>query len=161
MVSAVRLPLLDVRRCAADGAFVSRMERLYAELDEEVGARNPVCVNRGACCRFGEFGHRLYVTAAEVAYFLSRVDGPIRELGGKDVCPYQEGGWCVVRSGRPGGCRVFFCESAGLGWQEVVTEAFLERVKGVHRDFGLPYVYVDWLAALKQVGDLTGPAAGA
>ncbi|MFQ5492288.1 MAG: hypothetical protein ACE5GE_16370 [Phycisphaerae bacterium] len=148
------LPLSDLRRCAADPAFVERMAGLYEELDGQISVRSPVCVNRGACCRFGEFGHRLFVTTAELANFLARLDGPIRPAEGWDACPYQERGRCSVRAGRPGGCRIFFCDSAGLGWQERVTEAFLDRIRRVHQDFGLPYVYLDWLAALDQLGEV-------
>jgi len=32
--------------------------------------RRPICVTSGRCCRFEEFGHRLYVTTMELAKFV-------------------------------------------------------------------------------------------
>ncbi|MEP0844685.1 MAG: hypothetical protein HRF43_18450, partial [Phycisphaerae bacterium] len=46
-------------------------------------ARSPVCWNSGACCNFGAYGHRLYVTTLEVAYYLA--GGPAAGLLGRDA----------------------------------------------------------------------------
>ena len=63
------LPVADIQRCGDDPEFLAAMESLYALVDAEVSARKPVCINRGECCNFGRFGHRLFVTPAELAYF--------------------------------------------------------------------------------------------
>ncbi|MCP4251142.1 MAG: hypothetical protein GY778_29240 [bacterium] len=148
------LPLSDLRRCANDPEFLQAMETLYDELESRIAVHQPVCTNRGACCRFGEFGHRLFVTGAEVAFFTAEAPGPPRLPDGGDACPYQREGRCDARPARPAGCRIFFCESADADWQPETTEWALSRLKKLHRRFDLPYVYVEWLAALGQAGSI-------
>ncbi len=60
-----------LRDAARRPVVVDAMRTFYEESDRLVAAELPVCWNRGACCRFGEFGHRLYVTALEVVYYLA------------------------------------------------------------------------------------------
>src|SRR5690348_3067409 len=43
--------------------------RVYDDLQHEIERVKPVCVMSGRCCRFEEFGHRLYVTTIETAAF--------------------------------------------------------------------------------------------
>lgn len=57
------------RRPAVDAAI----RTLYARLDADVAARGPTCWVSGKCCNFDAFGHRLYVTALEIAWFLQQV----------------------------------------------------------------------------------------
>ncbi len=147
----VDLPLADIVRCANNAEFVAAVEELFAELDAEIAARNPVCTNRGACCSFGEFGHRLFVTPVELAYFLARVDGPIRPPESRDHCPYQSGGKCTVRTPRPAGCRIFYCDPNSQSWQGPATEQVLARIKDLHVRFDLPYAYADWTDSLTHL----------
>ena len=49
------------------------------------------------------------------------------------------------------GCRIFFCESAGQGWQENLSEVGLQALRTLHERFDLPYAYVEWLDGLAQV----------
>jgi len=149
-MKAVLLPVDEVRRCAGDARFAAEMELLYSELAAEIAARRPVCVNRGACCRFGEYGHRLYVTPAEVAYFLARSGGAVRSPDGSDACPYQQGGRCTARDGRPSGCRIFFCDPRARDWQPGLSEEVLQRLRDLHARFRLPYTYLEWFEALRQ-----------
>jgi Fe-S-cluster containining protein len=44
--------------------------RVYNALAREVARRRPVCTASGRCCRFDEYGHRLFVTTIETAVFL-------------------------------------------------------------------------------------------
>ncbi len=147
------LPIEDIRRAAADPAFCAAMERLYVELDAEVAERRPVCVNRGICCDFERFGHRLYVTAVELAYFIANAGGPPRAGGLAGACPYHERGVCVARVGRPVGCRIFFCDPDAQDWQGPLTERILDRLRQVGAQFGVPYVYVEWRAALRGLSE--------
>ena len=155
------LPLEGIRRWAGDAGFGAVVEALYAELDAEIAGQGPVCRNRGACCRFDRFGHRLFVTPVELAFFLARTDGSARPPGGVDTCRYHQGGLCTARRGRPTGCRIFFCDPGSRAWQPPLTERTLARLKGLHGRFSLPYAYVDWMAALWALTrDLTTPTAG-
>ena len=145
------LPLDGIRRCAADEAFLAAVHESYAGLDAEIAAEHPICIGRGACCRFGQFGHRLFVTPAELAYFRARVDGPILGPDAGDACPYQQDSLCTARAGRPAGCRIFFCDPGSQAWQPPLTEKTLARLKELHGRFGLPYAYVDWIRALQAL----------
>jgi hypothetical protein len=144
----IELPITDIRRAAADPAFCAAMGALYVELDAEIAERRAVCLNRGACCDFERYGHRLYVTAVELAYFIANAGVPLRAGGPAGDCPYRESGLCVARAGRPAGCRIFFCDPDAQTWQGPLTERILDRLRHVGSRFGVPYVYVEWRAAL-------------
>lgn len=79
--------------------------------------------------------------------------------GGGGACPYQVDGLCSVHEIRPFGCRVFFCdpsvgsvESGGDGWMEAAYERYHGRIKALHEELGVPYMYVEWRAALAESG---------
>lgn len=48
---------------------------LYEAIAVAVAERRPVCNASGRCCKFEQYGHRLYVTGLEIAWFLDRVRG--------------------------------------------------------------------------------------
>ncbi|MCK6482855.1 MAG: hypothetical protein HUU22_05095 [Phycisphaerae bacterium] len=54
-------------------ALCDRMRDLYARLDAEIASHAPVCTNRGECCHFDTYGHLLFVTPVELAYFVTGV----------------------------------------------------------------------------------------
>jgi hypothetical protein len=144
------LPLAAVREAVGNAELLAAVEALYADLDAEVATHQPVCRNRGDCCNFGRYGHRLFVTPVEVAYFLARLDDSRRPPAGLDACPYHVEGRCEARAGRPAGCRIFYCGPSSRTWQSPLTEEILARLKALHEQFGLPYAYVDWMAALRS-----------
>ena len=152
MTGATELPIARIRKLAGDAEFIAAMRRFYSALDARIADHNPTCLRRGDCCRFDEFGHRLYVTTAEAAFFAGTNDSPlsVTPTGG---CPFQRDRICTARQARPMGCRVFFCESAGEGWQEQLTEQGLAELSEVHQRFELPYAYAEWLVALQQLAD--------
>ena len=135
------------------------VQRVYADLQREIDARKPICNASGRCCRFDEFGHRLYVTTVELVAFVadlaaqSRVDNP----GG---CPFQVAGLCSVHLIRPFGCRIFFCDATSDAWQHAHYEQFHARLKRLHEDLGIPYLYVEWRQALRELGIGAEPSAG-
>ena len=148
MMARVRLPVDRIGQLAQDAAFIETVEALYEQLDRRIAARSPVCVNRELCCKFDAYGHQLFVTPVELAYFAARTAPPAEATG---ACPYQRGGLCTVRVARPTGCRIFFCEPGSRSWQPDETECTLRRLKRVHARFDLPYAYVEWLDALRQL----------
>lgn len=154
--SAPALPIEDILRCAGDSTFLASVAELYDELAAEIAAHHPICTNRGACCRFGEFGHRLFVTPVELAYFMGTSEGSIRRPETDQECPYQRGGLCTAREGRPTGCRIFFCEPRSGPWQPPMTERTLRRLKNLHDRFDLPYLYLDWMRALEGLAAVDG-----
>ncbi|MEM7680690.1 MAG: hypothetical protein AAF288_01920 [Planctomycetota bacterium] len=53
--------------------MTARLERIQRGVDGRAAGR-AVCRNSGRCCRFEQYGHRLYVTGLETASFLLRVE---------------------------------------------------------------------------------------
>lgn len=138
-----------------------RVEELYRSVQAEIDARRPTCVVSGRCCRFEEFGHRLYITTLELAHFT-------RQLGGSHHaaatdwdgagCPFQRAKLCSVHAIRPFGCRMFFCDATSTDWQNAAYERFHADLKRLHEEFEVPYFYVEWRQALEMLGLVCGKA---
>lgn len=134
---------------------------LYREIGREIDIRRPRCEMSGRCCRFEEFGHRLYVTTLELAAFVRKLPGVVHERNDRDPtgCPFQSGRVCTVHAIRPFGCRIFFCDATSTQWQQALYETFHARLKQLHEQLDVPYAYLEWRQALKMLGgDL--PVAG-
>ena len=175
-----QIDVWQVWRDAVKRVEIDRAIRaLYTDLDQAVAERRPVCNASGRCCRFEEYGHRLYVTGLEIAWFLQgvgrRESGVGKAPASNDLslqqltpaighpplatapsCPYQVNGLCSTHTIRPLGCRVFFCEEGTAGWQQDTTERFLGQLKQLHAEQGLPYAYMEWLAGLSEVAEAAG-----
>ena len=128
------------------------VSRIYTDLQTEIDTRRPKCEMSGRCCRFDEFGHRLYVTTIELAVFLQSTiatqASPLQTQGG---CPFQAGGLCTVHPIRPFGCRIFFCDSTATDWQHTQYERFHAQIKRLHEELNVPYAYMEWRAALREL----------
>jgi hypothetical protein len=166
-------PVEAARLAALRSDVIDAVRLLYSELDAEIAARSPTCWNKGECCRFGEYGHRLFVTTIEVAYYLSFVCEPVASIpapatrslpilpasaASADVCPHAYGGTCHAREQRPLGCRIFYCDPAAQSWQGPMTERYLAKLRTLHEQFEVPYVYADWMAFLAAI-DAANPAS--
>lgn len=138
----------EVLAASRDARLADDMRAFYAGVDQAIATHAPVCTNRGACCNFQTFGHRMYVTAVELAYFARGAGGPVRRPDGSGACPYQLDGQCSAREHRPLGCRVFFCDEQARWWQNEEYERQLGRLKRIGKAHGVPYSYVEWLSAL-------------
>lgn len=141
----------DLHHVAMDEAadpLLANVRDLYGRLDAEIAAKRPVCTNRGDCCKFEAYGHRLYVTEVELRFFTAhqRASGLRPVVGGS--CPYQQEGRCTAREHRPLGCRVFFCDPNAQEWQPEVYEKYLGELKRIGAEGGVEYRYREWLAAL-------------
>lgn len=153
---------VDVRKAVA---------RVYADLQQEVDSRRPICSASGKCCRFEEYGHRLYVSTLELAAFVAELpDGapdapdapdattalPVLTTGGSDTarasCPFQVHNHCSVHAIRPFGCRMFFCDPTSTAWQNERYERFHGELKRLHEELNVPYLYVEWRQALAALG---------
>ncbi len=132
--------------------------RIYAELAAEIETRRPVCIVSGRCCRFEEYGHRLFATTMELGAFYRGLIGlgqPERERLSAAMlawdgsgCPFQISRLCGVHGIRPFGCRVYFCDSTAQQWQQDVYERLHGKLKQAHEKLGVPYFYVEWRQAL-------------
>ena len=140
-----------VAQAARRPEVAAAVRRVYDSLSARVAARRPVCDASGRCCRFEDYGHRLFVTTVELAAFA----GSVRPAaGGWDGtgCAYQTGGRCGVHADRPFGCRMFYCDPAAGDWQEREYERYHRRLKRLHAALSVPYFYVEWREALAAAG---------
>ena len=140
------------RAAAADPAVDQALRDLYGRVDAAIAERGPTCWISGRCCNFRAYGHRLYVTGLEIAWFLQQVEAPrhpdTAEATG--ACPYQRKGMCSTHTIRPLGCRIYFCQQGTEAWQQDLYEQFLTELRGLHEERDLPYRYMEWLAGLKN-----------
>ena len=132
------------------------LNAVYEYAAESITQRGPVCNQSGRCCRFEQYGHRLYVTGLEVAYTVSRLTSEHPELTSTSLqaaidaggCPFQIDNLCAVHPLRPLGCRVYFCDPVAQGWQEGLSEKLLGQIRSLHQTHEIPYRYGEWRAML-------------
>ena len=129
---------------------IEAVDAVYAEVQREVDARRPRCDMSGRCCHFEAFGHRLYVTSIELAAFVAANKVAAEQNPGS--CPFQRGKLCAAHATRPFGCRIFFCDPTADEWQAVQYEHFHAQLKALHVRFDVPYFYMEWRAALRELG---------
>lgn len=166
----------SVRRAARRADVRDAVRALYADLAVEIARRRPRCDASGRCCRFEEFGHRLFITTLELATFQAERQAdhgpratpdvpaglprpyPLPVLVGSGAstwdgtgCPYQQGGLCSVHPIRPFGCRIFFCDPTAGTWQQETYERFHAGLKREHERLNVPYFYVEWRQALRAL----------
>lgn len=156
----LEIPVNDLRVAARRDDVIAAMRAFYAAVDERLARLPGHCANRGECCRFGAYGHRLYVTFLETACFMAwrhgeqaagPDPGPVGDAA-EDVCPFARGGVCTARPARPLGCRIFLCDPAARHWQGPVTEELLGELRGLHRRLDVPWFCADWMAVLAAIG---------
>jgi hypothetical protein len=173
-----------VAMCAADVGFLAGLEQILLQADRAAVERRLECRQCGQCCRFEQFGHRLYVTAGELALMIKfapdRVSEPIgkirpwgifdnpQSLGDRSairnvsrakpasLCPHQDQARCLARPGRALGCRLFFCDPSANEWFSDAYESFHRQIKLLHAAHGLPYVYAELAAALAELASVAG-----
>jgi Fe-S-cluster containining protein len=160
-------PMETLPETVHQAAISQAVAAILAQADADIAARRPVCRASGNCCQFETYGHRLFVTTAELLHFV-RVHGTtpsdpnaghatrIRSLHQltptPEGCPYQVEGLCTARDARPLGCRVYFCDVNAQSWQNQVYETYHARLQAVHESLGLPYRYLEWRQALREAG---------
>ena len=139
---------IAVRNAARDDVRVA-IANVYHALQDAIDLRRPVCSSSGRCCRFEEYGHRLFVTTMEMAAFLSQSNRSLDPPGWNGIgCPFQLNGLCDVHPIRPFGCRIFFCDETSTAWQAEQYERLHRELKRLHDDLNVPYFYVEWRDAL-------------
>ncbi len=138
---------------ASNDFLCAELEAVYDEVRRETERVNPVCVASGRCCRFEEYGHRLYVTGLEAAYTLARLPAPLKRdaldaaiSGGG--CPFQIDNLCSVHTIKPLGCRTYYCDETAQEWQKDLTERMLAKIRAIHDRHALEYRYGEWRGML-------------
>ncbi len=143
--------------------FRAELLAIYARLDAEIEAFQPVCVLSGRCCRFEEYGHTLFATTLEVALLAADAPPAPRPLDAGASCPWQDAhGRCTARSARPLGCRVYFCDPAYEPHAPAISARFLDAIRDLAARHGLASVYAPLhthLRSLKEQNLWSDPAA--
>ncbi len=148
----------STERGAADArlSFEQAVDAIYAWVDEQVQLAAPRCEISGRCCRFREYGHRLYISGVEADRLLQL---PLPEphakqdwnlLTVREQCPYQVQGRCEARAARPLGCRIFFCDPNYEQRAGEITEEALQRLKQVHAQYDQTWVYQELGAFIEE-----------
>jgi hypothetical protein len=134
--------------------FREPLQAAYRAVDEAVARLSPHCAISGRCCRFEEYGHTLFASAAEVALLLADAPPPSRPLDDGESCPWQDPkGRCTAREARPMGCRVYFCDPSYQPMASEIAEASIARLKRLVDDLGLPWDYAPLHRHLRQARD--------
>jgi Fe-S-cluster containining protein len=131
----------------------AELRAIRDDMADATRAHGPICDASGRCCRFGEWGHLLYVTGLEAAWCLrgsgrTPTASDVRAAAGRDDCPFLESGRCGVHPFRPVGCRAYFCDPRASGWQEDLSERMLSRLRALHEAHAVPYRYGEWRTML-------------
>lgn len=152
----------------ANNALVEEVQAIYRAAGAAIARRAPTCWQSGRCCHFQKMGHNLFVSTAEAACFLRftsprRLDGIA--IGGS--CPFlrEDPARCSARRARPLGCRLFFCDPSAQWWQHGLYNELHSRLRRLHEQLKVPYLYAEWLTVLRAVqqavpGAPTGEHAG-
>jgi hypothetical protein len=146
----------EVKMVAGYGAndrLLKKVAGLYKWLELQTqrnGDLAEVCKACGNCCDFDGFDHRLFITPPELMYLAANLgDASIRPMP-TDRCPYNVDGKCGVYKYRFAGCRIFCCD-ADAGFQSILSESALEKLKSICTEFQIPYRYTDLAASLNSL----------
>lgn len=126
---------------------VADLERVYAQADQATA--NCRCLGGGCCCKFDIFGHRLYVTTAELALLTQPAKPSLPAKPWR--CAYQYGPRCTAYQRRPLGCRLFFCSDVDQQDRTELYERLHSAIKILHRTHCIPYTYAELTGLLDVI----------
>ncbi|MFH0946149.1 MAG: hypothetical protein V2A76_13195 [Planctomycetota bacterium] len=138
-------------REAPESAFLE-LQELFREVQAEVEAQDVTCDMRGVCCDFERSGHVLMATELEVEH-ARRTAGPAVPEAPVGACPFWVSGRCDHRSGRPLGCRVYFCAPGHAERMGQIAEQYHRRVVHIHERHGIRYHYGRFVTMIRRRGD--------
>lgn len=140
-----------------DSQLKAGLLQIYDDLARDINQLAPVCDLSGRCCRFKEYGHRLYLSRSEAELLLEEGLPPGATVS-EDGCPFQQGLLCTAREKRPFGCRVFFCDPKYAGQAELLSEKYLSQLKTLHRETNTPWEYGELYLYLEELGSPSIPS---
>jgi len=128
--------------------IAAAVEKVYAFIEQANASTGANCLGCGNCCKFKDYGHRLYVSTPELIYLESQI-GELK-WAGEMMCPWHTDGRCGIHNSRFAGCRIFFCKGDCVKQGEL-SEEVLRRLKAICHQFNIPYEYKELSAALAHV----------
>jgi hypothetical protein len=118
----------------------------YIKQQQEAGSELAgQCKTCGNCCNLEKFGHRLFVTPAEIEYLEFHLGKDAIKSMHNGICPYRVDDKCSVYDYRFAGCRIFNC-TGDKDFQSRLTESVLGRLKNLCPDS--TYCYFELSIAL-------------
>lgn len=139
-----------VREAQSCPALLADLAAIYRDVDAELAEAGQTCRACGRCCDFAGYGHRLYVSTAELA-LLTKVPPIDPSAPASGRCPYQSGADCTARLNRALGCRVFSCDETTDQFEHDLYARHHDRIRDLHSRHGLAYIYSDLPAAMGSV----------
>ena len=138
--------------CQTRPEITNALAKIYRQADEQIAELDPSCPGCGICCHFEKIGHLLYVSGIELAYMLKNAP-PLPAQAAIKRCPYQVGPSCKNRTGRPLGCRSYFCNKELEQQLQNIHEKFHGQVRQLHLKFGIDYYYGELTSSIHGLLD--------
>ncbi len=132
--------------------IIAEIGRVYQWIDQTLASRKAQagdCSACGRCCDFDRYGHRLYVTHAEMLYFTTKIGSEDLKPMPSGSCPYMDNHRCSVHEHRFSGCRIYACQGDSE-FQNQLTERALDKIKALSDAMDVPYEYMDIRQALNR-----------
>ncbi len=147
-------PWQDWQRFSADQNIHQGICRIYDAIGQAITQKGPTCWASGKCCNFNAYGHLLYVTGLEIAWYVQQLPADTDvTVDLKAPCPFQIDGLCSTHDIRPLGCRVYFCQQGTQDWQQDLYEQFQQQLIELHKQHDIPYAYMEWRYGLSEALD--------
>jgi Fe-S-cluster containining protein len=115
------------------------LQAVYREVEEGLATTGAACRACGACCRFAEHGHEMFLSGLEVEWLLEGTTS-----GGIDAeerCPFLRNDVCTRRERRALACRVYYCDAGNSQGLTEICERAVSRLKTLHEQSGRPWRY--------------------
>ena len=134
--------------------------RFTASSTEAVADLVPVCELSGRCCRFHEYGHTLFLSAAGSCPSAAEAPPPAGRSTTGERAPGKTHGPLHGREARPLGCRVYFCDPAYQEHAPTLSRDISRRLKRLAEEHDWPWNYAP-LHAPPRAGPTPEPAGSA
>ena len=152
---SVTLPIEALRTASRDAQIVRAVSDLMADVEAEGLGQPGRCRQCGDCCRFSRDDHRLFVTTLELAYLLAHLgDIQVVPTASPVDCVFLADGRCSIYAHRMLACRTFRCEVSVEDQQPSDGASWHDRMVNLHRILCVPYCYVEWADALRQLASV-------
>ncbi len=133
--------------------IAEQIDNIYRWIDLENQKAGFLCQQCGECCDFAGFGHKLFVTNAELIHLAEKmVEQKAKKMTG-DICPYNHKGKCQIHDNRFISCRIFCCNT-DTQRQRRLSEEALKKIKNLCIELGIGYLYMDLAVALNNCEDI-------